>query len=193
MPYRLSRGRHKDPGTGTCLMELAALRAGEPWSDRPACVHPVLAAVARGVNDRTSDEGRDQLMSMVPWLTGTVSGTVGAGLAAAARLVRLCTSAALEAGPPIGARHELAAAHRLAWHILRRSGGVVTDPRRPAVRRPAPHIRLAVAALHRAGLLERAYAHAAALQVAQAVAIIADPCGDRDHRDTRDACDARLR
>ena len=43
----LSPGRHRSPRTGACFMELASLLAGEPWSDHPACTHPLLAAVAR--------------------------------------------------------------------------------------------------------------------------------------------------
>ncbi len=35
-------------------MELASYLAGERWSDHPACTHPLLAAVARDVNDYTS-------------------------------------------------------------------------------------------------------------------------------------------
>jgi hypothetical protein len=42
-------------------MEFASLLAGERWSDHPACTHPLLAAVARHVNDHTSDAGRPRL------------------------------------------------------------------------------------------------------------------------------------
>ena len=47
-------------------MELASLLAGEPWSDHPACTHPLLAAVARHVNDHTSDGGRQRLTELIP-------------------------------------------------------------------------------------------------------------------------------
>jgi hypothetical protein len=47
-------------------MELASLVAGEPWSDHPACVHPVLAAVARGVNDAVTEASRPRLGALVP-------------------------------------------------------------------------------------------------------------------------------
>ncbi|HSK97732.1 MAG TPA: hypothetical protein VK891_14015, partial [Euzebyales bacterium] len=54
----LSRGKHRSPRKGACFMELASYLAGERWSDHPACTHPLLAALARHVNDRTTDAGR---------------------------------------------------------------------------------------------------------------------------------------
>ena len=47
----LSRGKHRSPRHGACFMELASYLAGERWSDHPACTHPLLAALARDVND----------------------------------------------------------------------------------------------------------------------------------------------
>jgi hypothetical protein len=66
----LSPGKHPTPGTGACFMELASLLAGERWSDHPACTHPLLAAVARQVNDHTSDAGRQRLAELVPSVIG---------------------------------------------------------------------------------------------------------------------------
>jgi hypothetical protein len=51
-------------------MELASLLAGERWSDHPACTHPLLAAVARHVNDHTSDAARSRLAGLIPWVIG---------------------------------------------------------------------------------------------------------------------------
>jgi hypothetical protein len=51
-------------------MELASLLAGERWSDHPACTHPLLAAVARHVNDQTSDAGRQRLSDLIPSVIG---------------------------------------------------------------------------------------------------------------------------
>jgi hypothetical protein len=51
-------------------MELASLLAGERWSDHPACTHPLLAAVARHVNDHTSDVGRQRLADLIPSVIG---------------------------------------------------------------------------------------------------------------------------
>jgi hypothetical protein len=66
----LSRGKHRSPRKGACFMELASLLAGERWSDHPACTHPLLAAVARHVNDYTSDAGRPRLAGLIPSVIG---------------------------------------------------------------------------------------------------------------------------
>ena len=55
---------------GACFMEFASLLAGERWSDHPACTHPLLAAVARHVNDYTTDAGRPQLATLIPSVIG---------------------------------------------------------------------------------------------------------------------------
>lgn len=62
----LSRGRHTSARHGACFMELASVLAGERWSDHPRCTHPVLGALARMVNDYTSDVHRAQLAELVP-------------------------------------------------------------------------------------------------------------------------------
>jgi hypothetical protein len=69
----LSRGKHRNPRKGACFMELASYLAGERWSDHPACTHPLLAAVARSVNDYTSDAGRPRLAVLIPSVIGLTS------------------------------------------------------------------------------------------------------------------------
>lgn len=69
----LSRGKHRRPRNGACFMELASYMAGEPWSDHPECTHPALAALAREINDYTTDEGRHRLAPMVPSVIGLTS------------------------------------------------------------------------------------------------------------------------
>lgn len=66
----LSRGKHRNPRKGACFMELASFLAGEPWSDHPACTHPLLATLARDVNDHLGDEARRQIAPMVPEVIG---------------------------------------------------------------------------------------------------------------------------
>jgi hypothetical protein len=51
-------------------MELASYLAGERWSDHPACTHPLLASLARLVNDHTSDDRRTDLARLVPSVIG---------------------------------------------------------------------------------------------------------------------------
>ena len=69
----LSRGKHRHPRKGACFMEMASYLAGETWSDRPACTHPLLAAVARLVNDHTTDVSRQRLSTLVPSVIGLTS------------------------------------------------------------------------------------------------------------------------
>lgn len=69
----LSRGKHRNPRKGACFMEFASYLAGERWSDHPACTHPLLAALARMVNDTTSDERRSALVVLIPSVVGLTS------------------------------------------------------------------------------------------------------------------------
>ena len=67
----LQQGKH-DPDRGYCLLEAVAYVAGEPWSDRPACVSPVLAAFGRNWNDgMQSNAKRASLIPYIPLLIGT--------------------------------------------------------------------------------------------------------------------------
>ena len=51
-------------------MEYASWLAGERWSDHPDCTHPLLASLARLVNDHTSDDGRSRLVELIPSVVG---------------------------------------------------------------------------------------------------------------------------
>lgn len=66
----LSRGKHRSPKRGACFMEFASFLAGERWSDHPACTHPLLAQLARQVNDSLSDRDRQQLVPLIPMVVG---------------------------------------------------------------------------------------------------------------------------
>ncbi len=69
----LSRGKHRNPRRGACFIELASFLAGERWSDHPGCAHPLLAALARQVNDRASDADRQRLAGLIPSVIGLTS------------------------------------------------------------------------------------------------------------------------
>ncbi len=69
----LSRGKHRSPRRGACFMEFAAFLAGERWSDHPRCTHPLLATLARCVNDLTSDAARPLLAPLIPSVIGLTS------------------------------------------------------------------------------------------------------------------------
>lgn len=81
----LSRGRHRHPRKGACFMEFASYLAGERWSDHPACTHPLLARLARLINDYTSDAERQHLVEMVPTVVGLTSDDVRVDLRVALR------------------------------------------------------------------------------------------------------------
>ena len=87
----LSPGRHRTLRRGACLMEYTSTLAGERWSDSPRCTEPVLAAVARAVNDCTSERGRSRLAVLASDLT-TAN---GAGPDAARAVARRCLLTAL--------------------------------------------------------------------------------------------------
>lgn len=52
-------------------MEYVSLLAGEQWSDRPECTHPVLAHEARVANDLLLDTDRPRLVPLIGRLFGT--------------------------------------------------------------------------------------------------------------------------
>ncbi|MFC4782862.1 hypothetical protein ACT8ZV_00175 [Nocardioides sp. MAHUQ-72] len=66
----LSRGRHRSARKGACFMEMASVLANEPWSDHPKCTHPLLAHLARLVNDHTTDRHRGELVTLIPSVVG---------------------------------------------------------------------------------------------------------------------------
>ena len=73
----LSRGKHRTPRSGACFMEMASLLAGERWTDQPQCTHPLLAGLARLVNDSISDAGRRELVEYIPSVVGVRGGGLG--------------------------------------------------------------------------------------------------------------------
>lgn len=79
----LDRGTH-DPGASMCAMEAAAYIAGEPWSDHPECVCPVIGAFMRSWNDALPDAERSALL--LPLIAKTI-GTRGSDALANRRAV----------------------------------------------------------------------------------------------------------
>lgn len=67
----LERGAHKR-GQGMDVMEAAAHLAGEPLSDHPQCVSPVIAAFLRRSNDRMETERRNRVLKpLIPLVLHT--------------------------------------------------------------------------------------------------------------------------
>lgn len=81
----LSRGKHRFARRGGCFMEFASYLAGERWSDHPSCTHPLLARLARLVNDYTSDAGRQRLVRLIPSVIGLTTDDVRVDLQIALR------------------------------------------------------------------------------------------------------------
>jgi hypothetical protein len=99
----LSRGRHRNPRKGACFMEFASYLAGERWSDHPSCTHPLLAELARQVNDCTSDAQRSKLTPLIPSVIGLTSDDIRVD----ARIVLRCGQLAL---PVVAAERQSALA-----------------------------------------------------------------------------------
>lgn len=68
---QLGRGRHASPEHGACVVELASMLAGEPFSDHPLSVCPVIAALLRSYNDRVDDSRRQHLYPYAAKIVGT--------------------------------------------------------------------------------------------------------------------------
>src|SRR4051812_36704201 len=56
-------------------MEYVSLLAGEEWSDRPECTHPLLAHEARTTNDLLRETDRARLVPLIGRLFGTTEDT----------------------------------------------------------------------------------------------------------------------
>jgi len=78
--WRLRKGSHVMPigkadDPMACVIEAVAYVAGEPWSDEPKCVCPVIASMLRRWNDdmRSDDERTRLLAPLIPRLVGSRS------------------------------------------------------------------------------------------------------------------------
>ena len=128
-------------------MEATALLAGQPFTDHPAGVHPLIAAVARIVNDAVSDAARQQLLRYAPAMIGTGTDDPQAF----DNLVILVCQRGLPAALPIWAP-ALRRALRDARRRRARNRNVVTGWQR---RRAAAAVRYATVSLVLAGHTDR--------------------------------------
>lgn len=77
-PITYKAGSHLADGADMCVMEAVAYIAGEPWSDHPECVCPVIAAFMRTWNDwLPTDDDRARLFGDVTDPTSLVRLVVG--------------------------------------------------------------------------------------------------------------------
>lgn len=88
---KLGLGRHSGPEQGACIMELASMLAGEPFTDHPKAVCPVIGEYLRTLNDGCGSEVRDRLYP----IAAKVVGSSGSARASRARR-RLCQEKVLE-------------------------------------------------------------------------------------------------
>ncbi|HKC27299.1 MAG TPA: hypothetical protein VKB75_04750 [Jatrophihabitans sp.] len=172
----LSRGKHRNPRRGACFMEMASVLAGERWSDHPRCTHPLLAELARLVNDCTSDGGRSQLAPLVP----SVIGLTGGDPRVDAWIALRCAQTAL----PVASaerQHTLAVAILAANRVLAELDGhpvqQLDERSRQALDGVPEAARWAARFIDHAGIHPRGFRrHTAAAIVRSSVAGIAEAC-----------------
>jgi hypothetical protein len=68
---KLSKGKHTSPEDGACVMELASMLAGEPFSDHPVTVCPVIGSFLRSYNDSIDDRRRQSLYEYASKVVGS--------------------------------------------------------------------------------------------------------------------------
>jgi hypothetical protein len=135
-------------------MEYASYLSGGRWTDDPACTHPLLASLARQVNDRISDDARQRLLDLVPEVIGLTTKDLRADVVialraattalpavsedrqrvmalAVAKCERLLADLEGQPGRPMGARSQqaLAAAPGAAAWVQHQPGGFEPSPR----------------------------------------------------------------
>lgn len=179
----LSQGRHWNPRSGACFMEMASFLAGERWSDHPKCTHPVLAAAARCVNDAVDDTTRQRLVVMIPEVVGLNPDDPRVDAALAAR----CAEEALPVSSE-RAQHALAVGLLAAERTLSQFEGTDDGPLgqrcRDALAAAPSAEKWARDFTARAGSLRRPLrSHAARRLVALSIDAVAEACtpdtGDR--------------
>src|SRR2546421_4590903 len=70
---KLSKGKHSSPEDGACVMELASMLAGEPFTDHPASVCPVIGSFLRSYNDSIDERRRQSLYDYASKVVGSRS------------------------------------------------------------------------------------------------------------------------
>jgi hypothetical protein len=119
-------------------MEMASYLAGERWSDHPSCTHPLLARLARLVNDYTCDAERDRLAGLIPSVVGLTSDDVRVDL-------RIALRAALSALPVVAEERQRSMAMTVivANRLLAEMDGRAPDHLQEPSRRTLEQVPLA--------------------------------------------------
>jgi hypothetical protein len=157
-------------------MELASFLAGERWSDHPRCTHPLLAGLARLVNDCTSDAQRSKLAELIPAVIGLTSDDIRVD----ARIALRCAQIGL---PVVSAERQdvlavsVLTADRLLADLDRRPAGSLEEESGWALQQ-APHAaRWAYRFTGETGRSTKGFRrHAAPIAIQCAVQGIAEAC-----------------
>ena len=172
----LSRGKHRNMRKGACFMEMASMLAGERWSDHPKCTQPLLAELARYVNDCTSDDNRHELAELIPSVVGLRNDDPRMDAWIALR----CAITAL---PVASAERQNAlavavlAADRVLAEIDGRPVGELSPASRSALESAPGSAKWADELVRRAGISTKGFhRHSAPSTVRLAVRAIADAC-----------------
>ena len=67
----IDKSSHKNFEEGHCALELVSWLSGEPWSDHPDCVSPVIGDFCRNWNDNLNGIDRQQLKPYLVRLVGS--------------------------------------------------------------------------------------------------------------------------
>jgi hypothetical protein len=70
---KLSKGKHHSPTEGACVMELASMLAGEPFTDHPYSVSRPIGSFLRRYNDLLDDDRRQDLYLYAARIVGTAA------------------------------------------------------------------------------------------------------------------------
>ena len=112
---RLEPGSHRSPDDGVCVVELASMVGGEPFTDRPDCVDPVIASFLRAWNDGVGYADRQRIEPYASRVVGT------GGYRRISRIRRdICLTYAgadLDHGPIRRAFARLRMRARIAWRV----------------------------------------------------------------------------
>ena len=67
----LGKGKHNSPHEGACVMELASMLGGEPFSDHPQSACPAIGSFLRTYNDLIDCERRQDLYAYASKVVGS--------------------------------------------------------------------------------------------------------------------------
>lgn len=185
--YTLAYGTHADPADGRCAMEWVSHLAGEPHSDQPRCVSPVLRALCIALNDGLDDLPRQRLRPYLGRTIGTADDRLDPARSWLAMdwLIRVYARVWIEAAGLSGER--LSALAPVLDESSLHSALPALDRARREARSARCEERTAPWAAARTAARETAWGCAAAAAWAAARVAVGDTAGDRARAAARSA------